>query len=148
MIQKMGEVITAALHLKTLGQTLEADKSLTNALHTIMPDHADLIEMVDAKTALTLLGDSKLVEAYAEILLVRAEMKIALDNLSEGEALQARAIRIMIRCIQNERHLSPKAQLIWGRLSGLDLHLLLEKSEFEQWVDLDKAIQKGLIIAP
>jgi len=147
MIQMMGEVITVALQLKSIGQTLEADKSLTNALHTIMPEHADLVEMVDEKTALTLLGDSKLVEAYAELLLVRAEMKIALDKFSEGEVLQTRAIRIMIRCIQNERHVSPKGQLIWGRLSGLDLNLLLEKSEFEQWVDLDKAIQKGLIIA-
>jgi hypothetical protein len=148
MIQMMGEVITAALHLKTLGQTSEADRSLTNALQTIMPEHADLVEMVDETTALTLLGDSKLVEAYVELLLARAEIKMALDKSSEGETLQARAIRIFVKCIQGERHISPKGQLIWGRLSGLDLHLLLEKRELELWTDLDKAIQKGLVIVP
>ncbi len=148
MIQMMGEVIVAALKLKTMGQTFEADQSLANILQTIMPEHADLVEMVDEKTALVLLGDSRLVEAYVELLLVRAEMKIALDNFSEGESLQARAIRLLIRRIQNESHVSPKGQLIWERISGLDLHLLLEKPEIDQWANLDKAIKKGLITAP
>jgi len=80
MIQMIGEVIAAALQLNKMGQTSEADQSLANVLQTIMPGHADLVEMVDENTALTLLGDSKLVEAYVELLLVQAEMKIALDK--------------------------------------------------------------------
>lgn len=144
----IGEVITAALQLKKMGKTFEADQRLAKALVTIMPQHADLVEMVDEKTALTLLGNSKLVEAYVELLLVQAEIKIALDKSSAGEALQTRAIRLLMGCIQNESQVSPKGQLIWGRLSGLDLHGMLEKSDMEQWVDLDKAMKQGFVIVP
>ncbi|MBL7025004.1 MAG: hypothetical protein ISR87_06060 [Candidatus Marinimicrobia bacterium] len=148
MIQMIGEVITAALQLNAKGQASEADQNLANVLHTIMPEHADLVEMVDESTALTLLGDSKLVEAYVELLLVQAEMKIALDKYRDGEAFQTRAIRLMIKCIQKEGYVSLKGQLIWGRLSEIDLHLLQEKTEIELWADLDRAIKNGLITVP
>ncbi|NQV42047.1 MAG: hypothetical protein HQ506_06800 [Candidatus Marinimicrobia bacterium] len=146
MIQMIGDLITAALHLKTMGKIVEADQTLDNVLHSLMPEHADLVEMVDENTALTLLGDSKLVEAYVDLLLTQAEIKIALEQPSDGIALQTKAVRLLIGSIQKERYVSPNGQTIWGWLSGLDLHL--DKWDKEQWADLDQAIKKGFIIAP
>lgn len=148
MIQMMGEVITAALNLKKMQQFTGADKTLDDALHTIMPEHADLVEMVDEKTALTLLGSPDLVEAYVELLLERAEVKITLDQVDAGEALQIRAIRMLMGNIQSTRKINPKGQLIWGRLSGLDLQRLLNKSELDEWMILDEALKRGSIISP
>lgn len=148
MIQMMGEVIRAALKLRKTGHILEADQTLTDALLTIMPDHADLVEIVDEKTAVTLLANSELIETYIELLLERAEIKISLGQAAEAEAIQARALRMFIRSIQHEPLISPNGQLIWGRLTGLELHILLNEDEIRDWNGLEQAIQKGLILSP
>ncbi len=145
MIQMMGEVILASFKLRKAGNITEADQTLSDALLTIMPDHADLVEIVDEKTAITLLGNSQLIEAYIELLLERAELKIALNKMSSAEALQARAVRIFLRNLQRETRVSPKGFLIFGRLSGLELQLLLDVDEFELWLETEKNLESGLI---
>ncbi len=148
MVRMMGEVITAAIKIRKTGHLTEADQTLTDALLTIMPDHADLIEIVDAKTVLTLLGNPQLIEAYIELLLERAELKIALDQLGEAEQFQTRALQIFIKSLQRDPKLSPLGQLIWGRLAGLEIHLLLNETEIEDWNNLDQLIQHGAILSP
>jgi len=132
MVQMIGEVIVVALQLQERGQTPQADQQLTDALQTSMPEHADLVEMVDEKTAITLLGNPDLVEACVGLLLERAEVKVVIDQVDAGEGLQIRAIRRLIRNIRSTRNISPKGQLIWGQISGLDLQLLLGESELKK----------------
>lgn len=148
MIQMMSEVILAALKLRKTGHILEADQTLADALLTIMPEHADLIEIVDEKTAITLLGRSQLIEAYIELLLERAEIKIALNHVEAAENIQRRAIRIFMKSLYREPRISPLGQLMWGRIAGLELRLLLDESEFEDWKTLENNIESGLILPP
>ena len=148
MVQMMGEVITAALRLRKTGHVVEADQTLNDALLTIMPDHADLIEMVDPQTALKLLGSSQLIDAYLELLLERAELKIALNQTTEAESIQTKALRIFILSIQRDKKLSPLGQLLWGRLAGLEVYLLLGDSEYQEWENLEKLITRGVIQSP
>jgi len=148
MIEMMGEVIVAALKLKKIGQFLEADQTLGQGLVDILPEHADLVEMVDEHTAISLLGNSDLVEAYVELLLEQAEIKMLLDQGDDGEALQVRAIKLLVRSFQSTPKVDPKGQLLWGRITGLDLKSLLDHSDIEQCEALNKAFKKGLIIAP
>ncbi|MCF7825886.1 MAG: hypothetical protein K9M55_10070 [Candidatus Marinimicrobia bacterium] len=148
MIEMMGEVIVAALKLKKIGQFLEADQTLGRGLVDILPEHADLVEMVDENTAISLLGNSDIVEAYVELLLEQAEVKMLLDQVDDGEALQARAIRLLMGGLQRQPKVSPKGQLIWGRIAGLELKSILDQSDYKQWEALNNAFMKGLNVAP
>ncbi|NQV29582.1 MAG: hypothetical protein HQ508_01725 [Candidatus Marinimicrobia bacterium] len=148
MIQMIGEVILAALKLRKTGHIVEADQTLSDALLTIMPEHADLVDMVDEKTAISLLGNSQLIEVYVELLLERAEIKIALDALNEAEQVQSRALRIFICSLLREPTLSPHGYIIWGRLAGLELRLLLSESEYDDWLNIQKLLEQGAIHSP
>ena len=148
MIQMIGEVILAAIKLRKTGHLIEADQTLSDALFTIMPDHADLIDMVDEKTAVGLLGNAHLVEVYVELLLERAEIKFALDAPDKAEQLQARALRVFIISIHHEPSLSPRGYLIWGRLTGLELRLLLSESEYGDWLNIQKILESNPIHSP
>mgnify|MGYP006995574687 FL=1 len=141
MIQMIGEVILAAIKLRKTGHISEADQTLKDALLTIMPDHADLVDMVDEKTAVSLLGNAQLVEVYAELLLERAEIKIALNAIDEAERLQSRALKVFMNVFQSEPVLSPHGYLIWGRLTGLELRLLLSESEYAEWLTIQKVLE-------
>lgn len=136
MIEQMGELILAALRLKKSGALLESDQTLTDALITVLPEHADLIEMVDERTAGTLLGDPRLVEGYSTLLLERAESKYRLGQETEAEMLQKRAVRIFMIHFLRHGNLSPEGHLIFGRISGLELELLLDQSELSNWRQL------------
>ena len=148
MIQMIGDVIIAATGLRKSGYLVEADKTLRDALLTIMPEHADLVDMVDETTAITLLGDWRLVEIYIELLLERAELKIALEEDAPAEAYQQRAIRIFIKSLDREPRLSMRGLLICGRLAGLELHLLLDVTEIREWEKLQRLIETGGISFP
>ena len=132
MVQMMGEMILVAMRLKKAGSFAEADETLSDALLGIVPDHADLIEMVDERTAVSLLGDVRLVDAYVELLLERAELKVILDREVEGDEIQRRAIRIFLGKFRRTGELTPNGQLLLGRISGLELNLLLEPEELEE----------------
>ncbi len=148
MIQMMGEVIAAALNLKNTGQIQESDQMLSGVLSSIMPEHADLIEMVDEKTALSLLANAELVLTYVKLLMARPEIKFAQNMGDDGEVLSSQAVRMMIRSVHSSSELSPKGHLIWGRLSGFELKSLLDGSEFEPWTELDEAIKNALMSVP
>lgn len=148
MIQMMGEVIIAALKMEKTGFLTEADQTLSKALDTIMPNHAELIEGVDEMTAVALLSDPRLIEAYTELLLERAEIKAMLEDESEAEYLQSKALRIFITTFNNEPKLSIKGQLIRGRMAGFELPTLLNKTELAEWNKIQQLTESDSIGHP
>jgi len=144
-IQMIGEVIAIALKQRKSGYLIEADGTLTDAMISILPEHADLIEMVDKKTALALLGDSRLVETYIELLLERAIIKVALGEDTLAESIQRRALRLFMASLNRDPSLSVDGLLLWGKLTGLELQLILNATEYTEWTKLDQFIQDGTI---
>ncbi|MCF7823811.1 MAG: hypothetical protein K9N35_06515 [Candidatus Marinimicrobia bacterium] len=138
MIQMMGELLIAAMHLKESGKVSEADQALDKILGTILPSQADLIEMVDVETAYRLLGESRLVESYIDLLLEKAELKYVLGESYVGQVLVRQTVEFFIIYVTKNRKLSPKGNLLCGRLSGLDLQKTLSSKDFIQFEDLKK----------
>ena len=139
MIEMMGQIIMVALRQKKAGSFHAADQTLTDALLGVIPEQADLIEMVDERTAAALLANPGLIEAYCELLLERAEIKFILGAESESEDLQRRALRMFSINFSHEGKLTPNGHLLFGRLSGLELGLLLTESERQAWKVLEQA---------
>lgn len=137
MIEMMGEVIIAALNLKKAGKYDDAEQTLENALTTLLPEHGDLIEMVDEETTISLLGSSELAQAYVELLLERAELKLLRGDILDGESLQTRALKICLSSSGEVPLGNPQGQLIWGRMAGLDLKSLLDENEISRWKQMD-----------
>jgi hypothetical protein len=114
----LGELILAAMKLKKAGSFEQADQTLSDALLSVAPQHADLIDMVDEKTVVTLLGDPRLIDAYVELLLERAELKRILGRDLIAEAIQQRAIRIFLEKFGRTGELTGQGHLLYGRICG------------------------------
>jgi len=148
MIQMIGEVIQAALKLRRSGYLNEASQTLDDALLTLMPQQADLLEVLDAKTTARLLADPRLVEACIELLLERSELKLKQADTNTAEHLQTRAAQLFIEDVHLYASLSSKGLMIWGRLSGLELRLLLNDQEYADWTACQHLIESGAIGLP
>jgi hypothetical protein len=118
MVAMLGELILAAMKLKKAGSFEQADQTLSDALLSVAPQHADLIDMVDEKTVVTLLGDPRLIDAYVELLLERAELKRILGRDLIAEAIQQRAIRIFLEKFGRTGELTGQGHLLYGRICG------------------------------
>lgn len=125
----MGEVISAALKLKKAGSFQAAEQTLADGLLGIIPEQADLIEMVDERTVVTLLGDPRLIEAYCELLLERATINYVMQDEQSGENYQRRALLVFKHYYSRNGALTPNGHLLYGRMCGLELELLLGMQE-------------------
>lgn len=147
MIQMMGQLILAAMHVKNEGSLVLAAAKLDEVMHIIMPEQAELIEMVDEDTVFKLLGDKRLVDAYVGLQMDQAELQHALGNALKANQMEIRAAKLFIINLRNTLRMSPEGHMIWGRLSGLDLEGLLERNDFLYLKEIEELIQKGIIPA-
>ncbi len=73
-IEMIGELISRALKLKVERRFEEALDILDEAMEEMFGHQADLLEMVDAHTAATLIGDAMKIRAYADLLKTRVDL--------------------------------------------------------------------------
>ncbi len=144
-ILQMSKPIAIARKLKKSGHLAEADETLSNALANTIPEQADLLEMADETTASSLLGEPQAIEAYVELLLERAAIKVSIGQDSKAEDIRRRALRLFMAGLNRNRKISIEGLLIFGKLTGLELQLILSRSEFSQWQKIDQYIQNGTI---
>lgn len=145
LTSRINSVIKAALKLRKSGYLIEAEETLDDALLTLMPDQADFIEIMNHNTVVAVLADPRLVLSYVELLLERAETKISLGEDAHAEKIQTRAIKIFMKNLSHSPGLNVMGQIIWGRISGMELRLLLSESEFREWEGLQSQIETGAI---
>ncbi len=73
-IEMIGEMISKALGFKVEHRYDEALETLDMALKELFGREADLLEMVDARTAARLIGDPIKIRAYADLLQTKVDL--------------------------------------------------------------------------
>ena len=97
-IEMIGEMITKALSLKVESRFNEALGILDQAMKEMFGQQADLLEMVDAHTAASLIGDPTKIRTYADLIKTKVDLLSDVKSLSRlrkrYEQLYEEALRL------------------------------------------------------
>ena len=110
MIEQVAICLQRILGLKSAGAYEEALQEVDRATDSLLGKDRELLLKVDAKTAVRLFADPRLIWTYARILSEKGEVLRLLGNVGEAQAAEVRALTLALEAhalnnVATEEHL-------------------------------------------